>query len=367
MKSTRLIREEAAALGFTQVRFTTLPADPGDLRHYRAWLAAGHHARMGWMVRHLPQKEDPRHLLDQARSVAVLAMPYGHATPPDPGGMSGAVSRYARGRDYHRLIIKRLRRIGHALQRLLPEATFYPSADAQPVFERSWARKAGLGFAGKNTCAILPQQGSFFFLATLLLSTEVSPDPPLTVSCGACTRCLAACPTGALLAPGQIDARRCLSWLTIEHAGDIPDALKPALGRRVFGCDTCQDVCPHNQTDAALDGDAAFVPLRAWLDLPALLRTDDEALLQRWAGTPLRRAGPTRLKRNACVVLGNIGDPAAIPAMEPLLRHPSPVLRRHAAWGLIRCGGGARVEQTWNQDPDPLTRQYMKRHLDEGR
>ena len=335
-----------------------------DLERYDRWLAAGYHADMGWLQRHRSAKARPAQLLPGLASVVVLAMAYGHPRPSDPEGLSGSVSRFAWGRDYHRVIGKRLQRLQRGLRQRFPALNSYASVDSRPVFERAWAVQAGLGFSGCNTCTILPGRGSYFFLATLLMDLALPPDAPADSSCGKCRRCLQACPTGALLAPGVLDARRCLSCLTVEQAGDVPMDLRPAMGRRVFGCDSCQEACPH-VGEPPQGGDPAFHPQheRAWLDLPRLLLTSDEALEDRFAGTSLRRAGPARLKRNACVVLGNYGSSQAHDALQAALEHSAGLVRRHAAWAAIRCGCRSLVERTLQRETEPTTRETMEQEL----
>lgn len=331
-----LIREEAAALGFGRVRFASAEGAPG-LAAYDQFLAEERQGSMAWMVRGRAPRAEPRLLLPDARSAVVLGTDYAWPRPPDPGGLTGKVASYAWGRDYHNLIGKRLRRLVLRLQERVPGLRAYGGVDSRPLIERAWAERAGLGYIGKNACAIVPSEGSYFFLSVVLLNLEIEPDPPLGDFCGRCRRCLDGCPTDAFTAPGQLDARRCLSYLTIEHDGEIPEALRPALGRWVFGCDVCQELCPHNHRPVpSVEADLAPRPEHAWLDLPTLLRTPDEALCARFAGSPIRRAAPIRLKRNAAVVLGNLGDPAARLPLEHALRHEHEVVRSHAAWALER-------------------------------
>jgi epoxyqueuosine reductase len=332
------IRALAEAEGFARVGFAAVEPLDEEAIWLGRWIDEGMHAGMGWMARSLDQRLAPGRLLPGAASVAVLAMPYAHALPPDPGGLSGRTSCYAWGRDYHNVAGKALRRIQRQLAERFPGLDSYASVDSRPVFERAWAVRAGLGWAGRSCCTILPGLGSKVFLATLTLREPLPPSPPLEASCGSCARCLRACPTGALRSPGRLDARRCLSYLTIEHRGAIPEELRPAMGRTVFGCDACQDTCPHAAA-AGAQGHAAFAPRpdRAWLDLPALLREDDEALERKLEGSPLRRARATGLKRNAAVVLGNLGDPAALPALAVARRHPDPIVSEHAGWAAVRC------------------------------
>ncbi len=331
-----IIRECASELGFGHVRFASAEGAPG-IEAYDRFLAEGRHGSMAWMVRSRPPRADPRLLLPEARSAVVLGVDYRWPRPPDPGGLTGRVASYAWGRDYHNLLGKRLRRLSARLGERIPGFLAYAGVDSRPLVERAWAERAGLGYLGKNACVIVPSHGSYFFLAVMLTNQELISDAPLGDFCGRCRRCLDACPTAAFTAPGQLDARRCVSYLTIEHDGEIPEDLRPGLGRWVFGCDDCQEVCPHNHAPpTSPEAELAPRPRHAWLDLPELLLSADEALLERFVGTPIRRACPARLKRNAAVVLGNLGDPAARPALEHARQHPDPAVRSHAAWALDR-------------------------------
>ncbi len=306
-----------------------------------AFLAEGRQGEMQWLAETRDVRADVRHLLPEARSVVVLTMPYGRPAPPDPGGLTGRVASYAWGRDYHNLVGLRLRHLRRALEAAHPGLRTWAGVDSGPVWERAWAEAAGLGFTGRNSMIILPGETSFFFLAVLLLSEAVEPDAPsATEHCGKCRRCLDRCPTGALLETGGMDARRCISYLTIEHRGAIPLELRPQLGRWIFGCDDCQDVCPHVRAVRSSE-ERDFAPRFPWLPLPALLLADDRALLDTFEGTPLRRAGPARLRRNAAVALGNLGDPRGRPSLEIARREGDPVLREHAEWALDRISGGA--------------------------
>jgi epoxyqueuosine reductase len=326
----------ARRLGFGRVRVATARLAP-NFERFDAMLAEGRHGDMGWLADTRDTREDPSRLLASVRSVAVLAMDYARPAPPDPGGLTGRVASYAWGRDYHALIGLRVRHLRRALEAEFPGLRTWGGVDSGPVWERGWAEAAGLGFSGKNGLAIVPGEGSQFFLATLLLSEELPADPVVAERCGRCRRCLDVCPTGALLEGGGMDAGRCISYLTIELDGPIPLPWRPRLGRWVFGCDDCQSVCPHQHPP---DGDvpADFLPRHAWLPLPAILEADDRALLDTFEGTPIRRASPHRLRRNAAIVLGNIGDPRARPALERARLAPDPVLQDAATWALDQLG-----------------------------
>jgi epoxyqueuosine reductase len=331
------ITEEAARLGFRHLRVARLApgSDPCPrLERLDAWLDAGRHADMGWMVSGREVRADPRLRGAALRSAVVLALEHHHRRPPDPGGLTGMVARYAWGRDYHNLVGKRLRR----LLRRLREGGLgcWGGVDTAPIFERAWAAEAGLGFTGKNAVQIWPARGSWMFLAVIFTEAELPPDAPLGDHCGRCRRCLDACPTDAFRGPYQLDARACVAYWTIEARGPIPPALRPGFGRWVFGCDVCQEVCPHNAAPPDAE-EADLAPRNAWLDLEWLLGASDEAILERFEGTPLRRPGPDGLRRNACVVLGNLGDPAAGPALLRAARRGG-VVGEHARWALEKVG-----------------------------
>jgi epoxyqueuosine reductase len=326
------LEADARALGFGRVRVARAGRPP-TFDRYDAFLAAGWHAEMRWLAETRDTRSDVRGLLPEARSVVVLAMDYARPAPPDPGGLTGRVASYAWGRDYHALIGLRVRHLRRGLMAKFPGLQTWGGVDAAPSWERGWAEAAGLGFSGKNGMAIVPAEGSWFFLATILLSEELEPDLPLGDFCGRCRRCLDACPTDAFIPGGGMDAARCISYLTIEHDGAVPEALRPRLGRWIFGCDDCQSVCPHQRLPTDVPAD--FAPRHAWLPLPAILLASDRALLDTFEGTPLRRAAPRRLRRNACIALGNIGDPSARPALEAMLDQ-DPLVAEHAAWALDR-------------------------------
>ncbi len=298
----------------------------------------------------------PQELLPGARSIVALAASYlGHRPPPppEPGKPRGRIARYAWGRDYHDVLRELARGLVERIERLAGRrvaARIF--VDSSPLAERAVAQQAGLGWFGKNTMLLLPGAGSWAFLCEVILDLELEPDAPVRKSCGACTRCLDRCPTGALVAPGVLDNRRCISFLTIELKGPIPPSLRPLMSNWIFGCDDCQEVCPVNRKALpariaalrAYDDDAAFPPL-----LP-LLEMSDAEFRARYRGTPVWRAKSWGLQRNACVALGNIGDPVAIPALSTVLldeRRPA-IVRGHAAWAL-------------GQFSEPAARQALER------
>ncbi len=315
------------------------PAGPTpQITAYQDWLAAGYAGEMTYLARPdaIAKRADPRRILPEARSVLVVGASYGREAPPAAlAPLHGRVSRYAWGEDYHRWLLQRLKRLVGALQAQLGDFPARCYVDTGPVLERAWAQIAGLGWIGKHSCLIHPRWGSYLFLGVALLGTELPVTPlPALPDCGACTRCLDACPTGALVAPGVVDARRCLSYLTIEHRGALPPTLREHLGTSVFGCDRCQEACPWNAQRPPV---AEPAPSTAQLYLPDLLQLDADAFRARFRHSPLWRATPEGLARNAAVVLGNLGDGAARSFLEAASRaHPSPVVREHAAWALAR-------------------------------
>ncbi|MCB9778228.1 MAG: tRNA epoxyqueuosine(34) reductase QueG [Alphaproteobacteria bacterium] len=339
----RVIRAQAEALGFTRVRFARASDAPG-IAAYDAFLSQGRHGSMGWMVASRGPRANPGELLPGVRSAVVLGVDHAWPRPADPGGLTGKVASYAWGRDYHNLVGKRLRRLARDLREALPDLGVYWGVDSRPLIERAWAERSGMGFIGRNCCLIVPGQGSYLFLAVLLIDVDLEPDLPRGGAdrhCGSCRRCLDVCPTDAFVDSHQLDARRCISYLTIEHRGAIPEPLRAGMGRWVFGCDLCQEVCPHNHAPPpSPEPDLAPRPDHAWLPLPALLQTPDDVLEQSLLGSPLRRPGAIGLKRNACVVLGNLGDVAAIPVLEAQ-RHRGDLVVEHAEWALDRLGAGS--------------------------
>jgi len=240
------IRAEAAHRGFDVVGFARAEEHPHAAR-LREWIAEGRHGGMTWMAREPGRRADPRRLLADARTViSVAASYYRGGWPAGDGALRGRVARYAWGRDYHGRLLRRLRAFGRAVARLSPGGHWTACMDARPVLDRAWAERAGLGWIGKNTNVILGRRGSWHFLGEIVTTIDLPVDAPAGNRCGRCTACIPACPTGAIVAPYVLDARRCISYLTIEHRGAIPLELRPLIGARIFGCDDCQEVCPWN-------------------------------------------------------------------------------------------------------------------------
>lgn len=331
---------EAARLGFEAIGFARadLPLTD-DFARYQRFVEAGMHGEMDWLAR-LPEARerlDGEHILPGARTVICLARRYGRADdPPSP------IARYARGRDYHNGMRKKLRKLAALARKLGAElghpAEARPLCDEEPILERAWAARAGLGFVGKNGLLIVPGIGSFVLLGEVVTTLAIDPDEPMAERCGSCTRCLDACPTQAFVDPWVLDARRCVAYLTIEHRSAIPEELRSGLGERLFGCDECQTVCPFNATKRANGPlDPRFSPEPRWSSTPlaSLLSLDEAGFVRLREGSPVGRATRVGLARNAAIVLGNRRDASAVPALEEAeTSHDSPVVREAAAWSL---------------------------------
>lgn len=270
-----------------------------------AWLDAGMHGDMGWMETTREIRRDAAKKLPGARSVVVVARNYNHPRPTDKPG-TGRVSRYAWGRDYHNLLKKPLRRLSARIATIEPGAQCYASIDTGPVMEKAWAMRAGVGWIGKNSLVLRKGLGSYFFLATVITTAEIEADAPALDQCGACTLCIDACPTAAIVAPRVVDATKCIAYHTIENRGAVPDALQPAFGDWIFGCDICQEVCPWNRK-APLSDEPEFAPRQGHERLePATVDAMTEAdFASEFAGSPIRRAGLTGLQRNGRIVRAN--------------------------------------------------------------
>ena len=339
----RRIREEAIALGFGSIGF----AEATESQHgerLRAWLAAGRHGTMRWIARDPERRSNPRAVLSCARTVISVSVPYYRGGWPagDSGtAPRGRIARYAWGRDYHKRIRRKLRLLARAIAAMCPEAKWLAYVDTGPVLDRAWAERAGVGWIGKNTNVILQGRGSWFFLGEILTDLGIEPDAPARNHCGTCARCIAACPTGAIVGPYQLDARRCISYLTIEHRGPIPSELRPLIGARIFGCDDCQEVCPWNRFAVPTsDPDFAERPEQQTPELIPLLSLDEDAFRARYRGTAILRATRSGFVRNVAVALGNLGDRRSVePLSQTLTRDPDPIVRGHAAWALGRIGG----------------------------
>jgi epoxyqueuosine reductase len=325
------IKEAAQALGLDPVGITAVgPADHHDA--FRAWLDRGFAGEMGYLERGAEKRRDSSLPFPDARSAIVVGLDYGGKQPPGP------IARYARGDDYHDVMIDRLETLQQKVEEVVGHSISARAyVDTGPILERDLAQRAGLGWIGKNTNLINPDRGSFFFLGVLLTDLELVSDAPFEADrCGTCTRCLEACPTDAFVEPRVLDATRCISYLTIEHRSAIAPELRPLIGDLVYGCDICQDVCPWNHRFSHETGDPALAARaeNVHADIPELLRLTDAQFAERFRGSPVTRAKRRGLARNAAVVLGNRRDPKDIPALASALSDPEPLVREHAAWAL---------------------------------
>jgi epoxyqueuosine reductase len=370
-EARRVLEERAREAGFDLVGVTGAePLHEGGER-LREWQEAGMAADMGYMQRPVELLSDPRRLQKSARSVVSLGVSYYPGEHPESDG--GRVARYAWGRDYHQVIKARLFRLREDLEEELGvRIKARGFTDAVPLLERSAAQHAGLGFFGRNSCLINNQIGSYFFIADLIVDLELEHDPQGTGTCGRCTRCMDRCPTGAIKAPGVVDARLCISYLTIENRGEIPRELRPKVGDWAFGCDVCQEVCPYNKTKASrsrwpeFSAEAGTGP---YLEIEKVLgiRTDEE-FEEIFSGTPLTRPGRAGLLRNCCVAAGNLKLEKAVPALVLALREdPSPLVRGHAAWALGEIGGAEEpLREAAGTERDPWCLEEIELALTDG-
>jgi epoxyqueuosine reductase len=348
-EARRLLEERARAAGFDLVGVALAEPLREGGEQLRRWQEAGMAADMGFMHRPVELLANPKKLQKSARSVVSLGVSYYPGEHPENSEGGGRVARYAWGRDYHEVIKGRLfglrRELEEALGTRIKARGF---TDAVPLLERSAAQRAGLGFFGRNSCLIDGDIGSYFFIADLIVDLELEPDKPGTGTCGRCTRCMDRCPTGAIKAPGVVDARLCISYLTIENSGEIPRGLRPKVGDWAFGCDICQEVCPYNKAKATRSRWPEFAAgggAGPYLEIEEVLgiRTDEE-FEARFAGTPLTRPGRAGLLRNCCVAAGNLRLEKAVPILKNCLRNdPSALVRGHAAWALGEIGGSGEA------------------------
>jgi epoxyqueuosine reductase len=361
------LRQRAQELGYDDCRVTTA-GPPESAAQFRQWLAEGRHGQMGWLERNAPKRVDPQQVLPGARSIITLAASYhdpsscaapeatdsrtqaarapnrheathtggGNCQSPIANSRYGRVARYARYADYHDVLGERLKQLTQYVNELGGAGThslWY--VDTGPLLERDLAQRAGLGFIGKHTNLISRQLGNWIFLSEIITTLEIEPDTPEKNHCGTCTRCIAACPTAAITGPFQLDARLCISYLTIELQGSIPPELRPAIGNRIFGCDDCLEVCPWNRF--AREGQLMKPHARPELaqpDLLELLSLDEDGFKRHFAGTPMVRARRRGLRRNVCVALGNIGDERALPALHEAAQDTEPLVSEHARWAI---------------------------------
>jgi len=341
----------AAALGFDSCRIAKAeaPRHAGEFRH---WLQDGAAGEMQWMERGAEKRCDLQQVLPGARSVIVVALNYWQGDNAAPcnaatqGAAKGKVARYAWGRDYHDLMLGKLEQLEAFLTELGGTQKCY--VDTGPVLERDHAAEAGTGWHGKSTMLIDPKLGTWFFLGEILTTLDLPADAPQAARCGSCTRCIAACPTGAITEAHRLDARRCISYLTIELKGSIPLELRPLIGDRIYGCDDCLAACPWNRF-AAVSSEAAFAAQPAvGMRLREYLALDDAQFREMFRGSPIKRIKRRGFLRNVCVALGNVGDAGDLPALERAARDIEPLIAEHATWaiGEIRRRGRATTTST---------------------
>ncbi len=342
------LKQQARTLGFARAGIAR--AGPAEgFERLLDWLQNGFAGEMHYMERHAEAHRHPASILPEVRSVVMLAMH--HGTQPEQTDnlppLHGRVARYARGADYHDVLRRQLKRLLTWVQGESPGCRGRAVVDTAPLLERDFARRAGLGWFGKNTMLLNRELGSYFLLGALLLDLDLTPDEPhQTNHCGRCTACLDACPTSAFAGPGLLDARRCISYLTIELRGPVAEELRPGLGEWVFGCDVCQEVCPWNRK-APTDPEPVLQqqPELATLDLIELLSLNEEEFEKRFGPTPLERPGRAGLLRNAALVLGNRADPAALPALRQALQDREELVREAARWAIERMEQGPGGEK----------------------
>lgn len=349
------VTHAAHAQGFILVGFAPVRRLDERAEFFDRWVAEGRQGEMGWLARDPERRLDPRRIDPRLRSVVSLGYPYAAPALPDVdwrAEMRGRIAAYALGPDYHDTVLARARAVAAHLCQARPGALTRVYVDTGAVFERDWAASAGLGWFGRNTNLLNRYHGSYFFLAEILTDIELEPSgEPYREHCGTCRQCLDLCPTGALAEGYVIEPRLCISYLTIEHRGPIPPALRPGLGNWIFGCDVCQEVCPWNPAAGAAPNDA-LMP-----SLPDLLSLDDDAFRRRFKGSAVTRTRRRGLLRNAAVVLGNSGNRGAIAVLARALdSEPEPLVRAHAAWAIGRLGGPAAraaLDRGRRAEPEP--------------
>ena len=370
------LRSLAKSEGFDALGIAPARDDPQLAARLWQFVGAGHHGDMTWMAETAVRRASPRALWPEARSAVMLAMSYGDGTDPmrwrDQTDRA-AVSIYAQGADYHGVIKPKLKRVASWLG-VACGADVKVFVDTAPLMEKPLAAMAGIGWQGKHTNLVSRGLGSWFFLGAILTSAELAPDAPETDHCGSCRACLAACPTDAFPAPYQLDARRCISYLTIEHKGHIAREFRQAIGNRVYGCDDCLAVCPWNKFAQA--GREAKLAARSQANNPPiaeLLELDDAAFRAWFAGSPVKRTGRDRFLRNVLIAAGNSGDSTLIPAVRRLTLDGSPLVRAMAVWAALQLAGPREIAD-WRAttaqnetDPDVLTEWHHASSMDHSR
>jgi len=334
------IFDKAAELGFCAWGIARADAVPEAGERLKEWIGAGHHGEMGWMEARADQRASPQGLWPDAKSVIALAMSYAPAS--DPMALAeardrGRISVYAQGADYHKVVKKALKALGRWLADECG-CQLKVFVDTAPVMEKPLSAAAGIGWQGKHSNLLSREHGSWLFLGVIYTTLELEPDRPAEPHCGSCTRCIEACPTGAIIAPNLVDARKCISYLTIEHAGPIPHEFRAAIGNRIYGCDDCLAVCPWNRFASEAQANKAFAP-RPELAAPALadlLALDDASFRELFSGSPIKRIGVNRMIRNCLIAAGNSGDASLRPAVLSHLDSHDPVIADAARWAIER-------------------------------
>ena len=333
--------EKARELGFAVVGFASAADDPLRAKRLEEWLAAGFHGEMEWMEARADVRKGPQSMWPEARSVIALGMSY--APEVDPLALAehpekARISVYAQGRDYHDTVKKALKALARWLVEQAPETELKVFVDTAPVMEKPLGAAAGIGWQGKHTNLVSREHGSWLFLGAIYTTLPLEPDVPHADTCGSCRACQDACPTDAFPAPYRLDARRCISYLTIEHKGPIPEEFREAIGNRIYGCDDCLAVCPWNKFADSAARHHAFLPREELLapDLADLLALDDAAFRQKFSGSPIKRIGRDRFVRNCLIAAGNSGNAALAGQVEGLTGDPDPVVAEAARWALER-------------------------------
>lgn len=367
---TQRIKAQGAALGFDLVGISAV-GEPPHGESFAEWLRRGYHGEMAYMARTAAQRMHPGDFLPWARSIVSVGLNYNtpHGRERVEDGIRGWIARYAWGDDYHDVMQAKLERLlARVREQAGPEVQGRIFVDAGPILDREAGARAGIGWYGKNTNLLSMTVGSFFFLGELFLSLSLAPDRPIRDRCGRCRLCLDACPTNAFVGPYVLDARRCISYLTIELKGPIPPALRPLVGTHIFGCDICQDVCPYN-TKVKPTREAAFHP-REGLHAPELiplLGLTQADFTARFRGSPILRAKRKGFLRNVCVALGNLGRPEAVGPLAWTLREdPDALVRSHAAWALGRIGtddAQAAIREVSTREADPAVLEEIRAAL----
>jgi epoxyqueuosine reductase len=368
MTSRSFIIQEAKKLGFSGLGFAPIEPYHRGSKALHQWLDLDHHGEMAYMAKH-KNRGDPVHVLAEVKSLIVVALPYANQPEPDLVTLGkqgrGFVARYARGQDYHKVFKHKLFQLADTLSQHSERAVLArPCVDTAPLLEREFAHRSGLGFIAKNTMLIMPGLGSYILLGELLVDLSFPPDMEEKPRCGDCVACLSSCPTGALLEPYVLDARRCISYLTIEFRGTIPRHLRDAMGTMVFGCDLCQSCCPFNAKEQS--GHAQLTPF-ARLKAPPLaelLNLSSSGYRRLVKDSALRRASRHQLARNAAVAMGNSDNPSFIPMLkQALTTHTSTLVREHVAWALGKLAGAKAqndLRSALEQEVDPTVRQEIE-------